>query len=205
AAGTVFVLLIGRWLLPERKGAESAANHFRLDDYFTELTVLEDSPFRGKTVEAVGKTGPYRLEVVGLVRDGRRVPGPLGGRRLEVGDVLLVRTTPEDIVAIRSEAGVELHPIAQYQSGATASRDGTSSGDGGSARLVQAVVAPRSDLAGRTIGTLDFRRRYGVIVLGLWRRAGWLDEEIAQTPLRPGDVLVRQGDDEAHERVAEPQ
>jgi len=112
AAGTVFVLLVGRWLLPERKGAESAANHFRLDDDFTELTVLEDSPFRGKTVEEVDKTGPYRLEVVGLVRDGRRVPGPLGARRLEVGDVLLVRTSPEDIVAIRSEAGVELHPVA---------------------------------------------------------------------------------------------
>jgi len=112
AAGTVFVLLVGRWLLPERKGAESAANHFRLDDDFTELTLLGDSPFRGKTVEEVGKTGPYRLEVAGLVRDGRRVPGPLGGRRLEVGDVLLVRTSPEDIVAIRSEAGVELHPVA---------------------------------------------------------------------------------------------
>jgi di/tricarboxylate transporter len=64
------------------------------------------------------------------------------------------------------------------------------------------VVAPRSELAGRTIGELDFHRRYGVIVLGLWRRAGWLDDEIARTPLRPGDVLVLQGDDEAFERVA---
>src|SRR5207248_7657526 len=99
-------------------------------------------------VRDVGRDGPYRLKVVGLVRDGRRAQRPLGERRVEAGDVLLVRTTPEDIVAIRSEAGVELHPIAQYQSGATASRDGTSSGDGGSARLVQAVVAPRSDLAG---------------------------------------------------------
>ena len=197
AAGTLFVLLVGRWLLPERKGAESAANHFRLDDYFTELTVLEDSPFRGKTVEAVGKTGPYRLEVVGLVRDGRRVPGPLGGRRLEVGDVLLVRTSPEDIVAIRSEAGVELHPIAQYRPGET-----TRNEESEAERLVQAVVAPRSELAGRTLSQLDFRRRYGAIVLGLWRQAGWLDEEIAQTRLRAGDVLVLQGDDEALERVA---
>jgi di/tricarboxylate transporter len=179
AAGTVFVLLVGRWLLPERKGAESAANHFRLDDYFTELTVLEDSP------------------VVGLVRDGRRVPGPLGARRLEVGDVLLVRTSPEDIVAIRSEAGVELHPVAQYRPRET-TRDEESEAE----RLVQAVVAPRSELAGRTLSQLDFRRRYGAIVLGLWRRDGWLDDEIAQTRLRAGDVLVLQGDDEAFERVA---
>ncbi|HEY3098206.1 MAG TPA: SLC13 family permease [Methylomirabilota bacterium] len=195
AAGTIFILLVGRWLLPERKGADTATDPFRLDEYFTELTVLDDSPFRGKTVREVGRDGPYRLRVVGLVRDGRRAQRPLGDRRVEAGDVLLVRTTPEDIVAIRSEAGVELHPIAQYRSRGAESREGSS-------RLVQAVVAPRSELAGRTIGALDFRRRYGVIVVGLWRRAGWLDEEIAQTPLRPGDVLVLQGDDEALERVA---
>jgi len=202
AAGTIFILLVGRWLLPERKGADTATDPFRLDEYFTELTVLDDSPFRGKTVREVGRDGPYRVKVVGLVRDGRRAQRPLGDRRVEPGDVLLVRTTPEDIIAIRSEAGVELHPVAQYQSRGAPSREATSSGDDGAPRLVQAVVAPRSELAGRTIGALDFHRRYGVIVLGLWRRAGWLDEEIAQTPLRPGDVLVLQGDDEALERVA---
>jgi di/tricarboxylate transporter len=199
AAGTIFVLLVGRWLLPERKGVDTAANPFRLDEYFTELTVLEDSPFRGKTAQEVGRDGPYRLDVVGLVRNGRRTRGPIGARTLEAGDVLLVRTTPEDIVAIRSEAGVELHPIAQYES--RESRAAAKPEDEARERLVQAVIAPRSELAGRTIGELDFRRRYGVIVLGLWRRDGWLDDEIAQTPLRPGDVLVLQGEQEAFERV----
>ena len=167
AAGTIFILLVGRWLLPERKGADTATDPFRLDEYFTELTVLDDSPFRGKTVREVGRDGPYRVKVVGLVRDGRRAQRPLGDRRVEPGDVLLVRTTPEDIIAIRSEAGVELHPVAQYQSRGAPSREATSSGDDGAPRLVQAVVAPRSELAGRTIGALDFHRRYGVIVLGL--------------------------------------
>jgi di/tricarboxylate transporter len=199
AAGTIFVLLVGRWLLPERKGVDTAANPFRLDEYFTELTVLEDSPFRGKTAQEVGRDGPYQLDVVGLVRNGRRTRGPVGARTLEAGDVLLVRTTPEDIVAIRGEAGVELHPIAQYES--RESRAAAKPEDEARERLVQAVIAPRSELAGRTIGELDFRRRYGVIVLGLWRRDGWLDDEIAQTPLRPGDVLVLQGEQEAFERV----
>jgi di/tricarboxylate transporter len=198
AAGTLFVLLVGRWLLPERKGAETAANRFRLDEYFTELTVLEGSPFRGKTVREVEEQGPFKLDVVGLVHEGRRVPRPLDGRRLEPGDVLLVRTSPDDIVAIRSEAGVELHPVAQYRPDEPSKPDA----DDHAARLVQAVVAPRSELKGRTIGDLDFRRRYGAIVLGLWRRDGWLDEELAQIRLCPGDVLVLQGDDEALERVA---
>jgi di/tricarboxylate transporter len=197
-AGTIFVLLVGRWLLPERKGAETAANRFRLDDYFTELTVLPDSPFRGKSVREVEEQGRFKLDVVGLVHDGRRARRPLDARRLEPGDVLLVRTSPEDIVGIRSEAGVELHPVAQYRRDAPARPDEEDPAE----RLVQAVIAPRSELAGRTIGEIDFRRRFGAIVLGLWRRDGWLDEELAQIRLRPGDVLVLQGEAEALERVA---
>jgi hypothetical protein len=49
------------------------------------------------------------------------------------------------------------------------------------ASLAQAVVAPGSDHVGRTIGKIDFLRRYGVIVLSLWPKEGWLDQELART------------------------
>jgi di/tricarboxylate transporter len=123
---------------------------------------------------------------------------PLADRRLQPGDVLLVRTTPEQLVAIRDEPDVELHPVEQYEPGG----DGAGRDAEPADHLVQAIVAPGSDLAGRTIAEVDFRRRYGVIVVGLWRQQGWLDQEIAQTRLRAGDVLVLQGDDEALARVA---
>jgi di/tricarboxylate transporter len=196
AVGTVFVLLAGRWLLPDRKGADATEDRFRLAEYFTELTVLEDSPFRGKTVAEIEAAGPYKLDVVGVVRGQRRERGSLRDTRVEPGDVLLVRTTPEDIAAIRKEAGVELHPIAQYQPA-----EGGAADEDPSERLVQAVVAPGSSLAGRTLADVDFRRRYGAIVVGLWRQNGWLDDELARTRLRPGDVLVLHGDDEALARV----
>src|SRR5206468_3105537 len=49
ALGTLYMMTIGRLLLPERQAAAAAAEKFRLDDYFTELTVLPDSPFLDKT------------------------------------------------------------------------------------------------------------------------------------------------------------
>jgi di/tricarboxylate transporter len=198
AIGTVFVLVAGKLLLPQRQGATSGANHFRLEEYFTELTVLDESPFRDKTVHEIEEDGTYELDVIGVVRGGRRLGGTLPSIRLARGDVLLVRTTPEAIAAIRKEAGVELHPVAQYQP-----KDGAGDNDDDpAARLVQAVVAPGSDLARRTLADVDFRRRYGAIVVGLWRQDGWLDDELSRTRLRAGDVLVLQGDDEALGRVA---
>lgn len=198
AVGTVFVLLVGRFLLPERKGAETGANRFRLEEYFTELTVLDESPFRDKTVREIEAERAYELSVVGVVRHGRRLGGALADTRVSPGDVLLVRMTPEDIAAIPKEAGVELHPVAQYQptDGGAPHED-----DDPAERLVQAVVAPGSELARRTIADVDFRRRYGAIVVGLWRQNGWLDDELSRTRLRPGDVLILQGDDEALARV----
>jgi di/tricarboxylate transporter len=68
--------------------------------------------------------------------------------------------------------------------------------------LVQAVVAPRSELEQQTLGEVDFRQRYGALVVGFWRRDGWLQQELARIQLRAGDVLVLQGDQEALKRVA---
>jgi di/tricarboxylate transporter len=196
AAGTLFVLLVGHRLLPARQGMEDASTRFRLDDYFTELTVRESSRLAGCSVAELEADDRHHVRVVGLVRDGRRVRRPLSDQALRAGDVLLVRTTPEQLVAMRDERDVELHPVTQYQPA------GNDTGqDDPAGHLVQAVVAPNSDFVGRTIADVDFRRRYGAIVLGLWRQQGWLEQEIAQTRLQAGDVLVLQGDDETLARV----
>ena len=200
-AGTAFVLLLGRWLLPARSGAgEGSEQRFRLDEYFTELTILDDSPFREKTVREVEQDERYPMRVVGLVRDGRQLRGRFHERRVRPGDVLLVRTSPEQLLAIREDRGVELHPVAQYQPAVT--EHAAADDKEPSERLVQVVVAPNAEFAGRTIADIGFNRRYGVIVVGLWRRHGWLERELSQIALRPGDVLVVQGDEEEMSRVA---
>ena len=197
-AGTLFVLLVGRFLLPDRGGGEEAVGRFRLDDYFTELTVLPTSPFLDMTVGEVRADERYSLNVVGLVRNGRQLRRLFGKRRLRPGDVLLVRTTPDQLVAFRQEAVFELQPVHKY-----GVDNGQENGqvDDIEDQLVQAVVAPTSELVGRTIGEIDFRQRYGVLVVSLWRREGWLDQELAHTKLSAGDVLVLQGDEDALARV----
>jgi di/tricarboxylate transporter len=201
--GTVYMVLIGRRLIPERRGSETNGDRFRLDDYFTEVTVLPGSPFLDRTPAELEGDERRDLNVVGLVRHGRRVRGNVKRQRVREGDVLLVRATPEEIVALRREQGVELHPVHQYGTTTATAERGGGEDDDIEERLVQVIVAPGSDLENRTLASLDFHRRYGAIVVSLWRQRGWLGDELAQIRLRGGDVLVLQGDDEALARVAE--
>jgi di/tricarboxylate transporter len=199
AVGTIFMLLFGWILLPTRQGSGDSDERFRLDDYFTEVVVLPNSPFAGKSFEELVDNQNFQVSIVGWMRRGRRLNPPFSERKIEQGDVLLVRAAPEQIAAIRQQSGIELHPIQQY--GANKEDTQQPNSDNLEDLLVQAIVAPNSELVGHSISDIDFRDRYGAIVISLWRQQGWFDRELAQTPLQAGDVLVFEGDEEAINRV----
>ena len=200
--GTVFVLLIGRFLLPSRHAPEDRANHFRLEDYLTEIVVTDKSPFLKRSVSDVEEDKKYHFKVLGLIRKGRRVRAPYKQQMLKEGDVLILRAPPDELVAIRDEPNLDLHPIKLFGHRAEPKVNGNGNGDDQEDAFVQAVVAPRSDLAGRTLKQIDFQRRYGAVVVGLWRKDGWLDQEISKVRIKPNDVLVLEGDEDALARVA---
>jgi di/tricarboxylate transporter len=128
--------------------------------------------------------------VVDWLRDGARRPRQSGEARLQAGDVLLVRASPDEIASIEEEPGLDLHAVAKYGDEPDAARKGPETGE---KQLVQAVVAPNSTFAGRTVGDINFLRTLGVIVVGLWRKEGWIGEEVSQVPLQEGDLLVLWG------------
>ena len=63
----------------------------------------------------------------------------------------------------------------------------------GDTGLVEVTLAPRSTFAGRSLRDADFREKFGVTVLALWRGGEPVERDIAGEPLRMGDVLLVQG------------
>ncbi|MGQ0760631.1 MAG: SLC13 family permease [Acidobacteriota bacterium] len=200
--GTIFVLLVGRFLLPSRHAPEDRANHFRLEDYLTEIGITEKSPFLKRSVEDVEEDKKYHFKVLGLIRKGRRLRAPYKQQVLIEGDVLIVRAPPDELVAIRDEPNLDLHPIKLFGHRTDPKVNGDGNGNDEEEEFVQAVVAPKSDLVGRTLKQIDFQRRYGAVVVGMWRKDGWLDQEISKVRLQANDVLVLEGDEDALARVA---
>jgi di/tricarboxylate transporter len=187
--GLVYMLL-ARWVLPKRTGNSGETDYLRLDHYYTELLIEEESPWIGKPYGEFQKAFAERLTVVDWLRGGMRRRRRASDHPLLAGDVLLVRTSPDEIASIKDEPGVALHTIAKYgESRAEESKSELL----GEEQIVQAVVAPDSEFIGRSVGEIDFVRTMGVVVLGLWRRDGWLRDEVSQVRLREGDLVVLWG------------
>jgi di/tricarboxylate transporter len=203
--GTAYVLLVGRFLVPSRKGLEQSSEALQLDSYLTELHVVPDSPLIGKTASELGKDKAYPFETVGLVRNGRRQSYRQAGA-LEEGDVLLIRTSADGLATIRQEPGWELGPVMQYAEALPDSDEehgrGAQDQEAALDKVHQAVVAPRSWFDGRSVADVDFLHRYQVVVLGIWRRTRLLPDELSRIRLREGDVLVLQGSVDAFTRMA---
>jgi len=189
ALGTAYMLL-GRWLLPRRMGEAQPTDYLRLERYYTELLVERDSPWIGRTREEFETAFAERLQVVDWLRQGVRRRRQAGDSPLGAGDVLLVRASPDEIASIRNERGLVLHAVAKY---GDQPRDDRQADLLGEEQLVQAVVAPNSEFIGRSVADIDFLRTLGVVVVGLWRREGWLHGELSETRLEEGDLLVLWG------------
>jgi di/tricarboxylate transporter len=201
-AGTIFFLLLGRFLLPARRGDEEAIDHFRLEGYYTELVILPDSPFIGKTVREIEEGQRTDFRISAWYRDDRPRNRPFGSKKAQAGDVLVVRTNPDKLATIQQEPGIALRPLQKYEETFLLSQENENSKEELSSRLVQCVVAPRSELIGKTIGRVDFLKNYGVIIVSVWRRKGWLRTELSRIKLQEGDVLVMVGDSTSLKQIS---
>lgn len=201
-AGTIFFLLFGRFLLPARRGDEEAIDHFRLEGYYTELIILPDSPLIGKTIRQIEEVQPTDFKVSAWYRDDHTRSRPFGSKKAQAGDVLVIRTNPDKLATIQQEPGVALRPLQKYEEAFLLSQENENGNEELSSRLVQCVVAPRSELIGKTIGRVDFLQNYSVIVVSVWRRKGWLHTELSRVKLQEGDVLVMVGDNTSLKRIS---
>jgi di/tricarboxylate transporter len=184
ATGTLFFLLFGRWLLPERKAQELAIT-YQLGEYITELRVAENSPLIGKSVLESRLGEDHDVTVLRLLHVTKAIWAPLR-QAVMGGDVLLVRGKIRELMSLRDSAKLELNVEFKLRDETLQSED---------LRLVQALVAPDSELIESTLKESDFRNRYKALVLAIQRRGEPIREKLNSVRLRLGDALLIQ----AHE------
>jgi len=178
-AGTFYLLITSRWLLPARRGAE-LTEAYQLREYITEVRVTPGSPLAGKTVAESRLGEKHDVTVFEILRADRKIWTP-DDTLLRAGDILLVRGKVQSLMDLRASTGLEIESEFKLKDATLAKQDLT---------LVEALVAPRSHLVGHTLASSEFHWRYDAIVLALQRHGQLLREKLTQVRLHFGDALL---------------
>lgn len=182
--GIVYMLTIGRKLLPDRTDGHDLVKEVGESAYFSEVVILPSSPLAGKTLaeSEIGKT--MDLTVLRVARGKDQFLAPRGDLRLEAGDVVQVEAHREAILKVKTTAGLELKADFKLSDPSLQDED---------IRLVEVILLNRSPLVGRTLKGVQFRERYGLQVLAINRHGETIYSKISQVVLALGDVLLIQG------------
>jgi len=170
--------------LPPRAAADSLTNKYSMGPYLTELRVPSTSPLVASTVLEKGISERFNLNVLEIIRGRKKISQDIRNTELQAEDVLLVRGTMEDIVSLRGHYGLLLLSDTKLEDATLT--DSTNV-------LAEMQVAPQSQLAGRTLREIDFRKRYGCFVLALNRTGELIRNKVAFIPLKPWDILLTFG------------
>ncbi|MBX2832771.1 MAG: SLC13 family permease [Rhodospirillales bacterium] len=114
-SGLAFVMLVGRFLVPtrERAGAEG----FETGSYLTEARITEGSKAAKMLLRDINlELDKSDAQVIGLIRDERRIAAPSPYRELHQNDILLIEAEPEGLAS--ALAGLELTLEAEWRSAA---------------------------------------------------------------------------------------
>jgi len=194
AAGMLYMLLIGLRLLPRRGGEESLTDQYHIREYMSEVLVLPASPLVGRTLAEANLSDELDLTVIGIIRGTQGRIAPSAAQKIEAEDLLLVQGRVEDILRVKTEAGIEIKADFKLSDRVLEGED---------VELFEATVLRGSDFMGRTLKGLKFRQRYQLTVLAVNRHGVALLSKISTLPLRFGDVLLVQGRREHVERLAQ--
>jgi di/tricarboxylate transporter len=192
AVGITYMVLFGRFLLPDRRPVSAALQGSTHREYLTEIQVGAGSSLVGSTLaESVLSRHPD-LAILQVVRGEQILWPPLDKVVIQAGDVLMSRGPVSTIVSVQSEDSLEILPELAR---------GHLRFDPTAATLAEVVILPNSPLVGVQVGDARFRRLYGVVVMALQRRGAHFRDKVTEMELRAGDILLLYGDENAVDKL----
>jgi di/tricarboxylate transporter len=178
----------GRLLKPDRE-SQPASESLRLDlidlyrlkENLGHATILPQSPLANRTIREADWANRTGLSIVGIIRSGQLTLAPASQTELFAGDILMVQGEPDPEQL--SELGLAIEP------GLPENADLKNQ----TATLAEVVLAPHATAVGKTVQEANFREKYGLNVLGIWREGKPILENVGTTPLNFGDALLVHG------------
>ena len=211
AGGVLFMLSVGRLLLPDRKRVqevqrvetpEELVDLYRLPDNLFHLRVRRDSSLIGQTVVEADLGRAFHISVLEIQRPGQpRSLIRVGGQQLmlqpeelkrlprettpiAMDDLLVVQGSSTDVSQAAAHWNLALQPVDVGDERSLIDYE---------AGIAEILLPPRSSLVGKTLVEARFGSTYNLTVLAINRAGAERDINLKETRLQAGDTLLVQG------------
>ena len=189
--GIVFLALFGQRWLPDRDPApeqmivrltsSDLEDYYRLNERLWEVQVLPESLLANKPLSESGIGERFGLTVVGMWHGRQAIFAPPPRQIIQPDDILLI-VGREDRVSALTEVGLK---ISRENSIGHISERGVS--------FIEVMPSPHSQALGRTLRDLEFRAKYGLTAVALFRGGRSYRTGVGNLPLMLGDSLLMVG------------
>jgi di/tricarboxylate transporter len=188
-AGLLYMVTLGRKLLPVRARAERGAPSkdlaevYELREHIFSIRIPEDSDLKDVTLSESRLAPALGVQVVSILRRGRERIIPEADTVLRSGDVLLIEGAMSDLKELLSIQG------ARVQQTRAEELPHLGKGVGG----IRAGLAETSSVVGQSLRDVRFRERFGVVVVAIRRGDRLILEQLGRQVLRKDDEVLALG------------
>ncbi len=187
--GIVYLWLVAPRIMPDR---EEILADISPRIFSAHLVIPEGSPTAEMTLAEALKKVDGAMKVMSIERGPNNSVVPLPDVVLRAGDHLIIRDTPDRLKEFEKVLGGTL-----YSSDATDEPvDDEHPLKAEDQQIAEIVIIEGSRLQGRTLSSMRFADRYGMITLAIHRAGKHVEKlynEIGGISLRAGDILLVQG------------
>jgi di/tricarboxylate transporter len=182
--GIVYMVVIGRKLLPIRESASDPQVANQLRSFISEVQVNPQSSLVGKNLYESKMGEKYDLNVISVHRDGNLITSLHRDFIIEQNDRLILEGSVQNLIVAQEDLNIRIQPDSDIDLDDLETEV---------CCIFEATLSPRSKILGRTLKEIRFRDRFGLSVLAIWRHGEVITERLRDLPLHFGDALLLKG------------
>ena len=182
--GMAYLLIAVPFLIPSRTVTSSLTKSYHMGGYLTELKVSAESPLVGRTCKERAVNKNYDITVLDILRDGKLISKNIRDTFIHPEDILFVRGSLENFLRMKEVEKVTMLTDEKLTQDELIHDDNT---------LVECLITNQTDLVGKSLMEINFRRRFGSFILAIRREGEILRKKIAHVVLQAFDTLLIYG------------
>jgi len=183
-AGLLYMLLVGRQLLPERASLTETFNQsslkdtYQLRDRLWQVQVLPNSRLANKTVGDGKINAELGLTIAAVWRKGETITIPKPNQMIYPKDELLIVGREERIEQLLAWNNALINDGAHSDHQELPIEP------------IEIMVAPRSDAINKTLSDMQLNSKSGLLAIALWRDGQSYHTDVRKMQLKVGDAIL---------------